>query len=80
MGDSHWLAHALYVFVITETMPAGMQMLAKTQSLTHVIDAIRGLLVGTPVGNHVWVSVVWSLSLLVVGFTACVMIFRRQAK
>lgn len=67
-------------FVPTDTMPGWLQVFAKNQPLTHVIEAIRGLLVGTPVGNHVWHAVAWSLGLLIVGFTACTFLFRRQAK
>lgn len=67
-------------FVPVETMPSWLRVFAENQPLTHVIEAIRGLLVGTPVGNHVWYAVVWSLGILIVGFTACVLFFRRQAK
>lgn len=67
-------------FVPVETMPAWLRVFAENQPLTHLIEAIRALLVGTPVGNHVWWTVVWSLGILVVGFTITTAIFRRQAK
>ncbi|MBI5466606.1 MAG: ABC transporter permease [Candidatus Kerfeldbacteria bacterium] len=67
-------------FVPVDTMPSWLRVFAENQPLTHLIEAIRALLVGTPVGNHVWWTVVWSLAILVVGFTVTTSIFRRQAK
>lgn len=67
-------------FVPVETMPSWLRVFAENQPLTHLIEAIRALLVGTPVGNHVWWTVLWSLMILTVGFTITTAIFRRQAK
>lgn len=67
-------------FVPVSTMPSWLRAFAENQPMTHIIEAIRALLVGTPVGNHVWWSVVWSLGILVIGFTVTTTMFRRQAK
>jgi len=67
-------------FVPVETMPNWLRAFAENQPLTHLIEAIRALLVGTPVDNHAWLAFVWSLGILVVGFTVTTSIFRRQAK
>ena len=67
-------------FVPTDTMPNWLQAFAENQPLTHLIEAIRALLVGTPVGNHAWMSFLWSVGILVVGFTTTTSLFRRQAK
>lgn len=67
-------------FVPVETMPSWLRVFAENQPLTHLIEAIRALLVGTPVGNHAWLAFIWSLVILVVGFTVTTAIFRRQAK
>lgn len=67
-------------FVPVETMPKWLQAFAENQPLTHLIEAIRALLVGTPVGNHAWMTLWWSIGILIVGFTTTNAIFRRQAK
>ncbi len=67
-------------FVPVETMPNWLQVFAKHQPLTHLIEAIRALLVGMPVGNHAWMTLWWSLGILAVGFTSTTALFRRQAK
>lgn len=67
-------------FVPVSTMPSWLRVFAENQPLTHLIEAIRALLVGTPVGNHVWYTIWWSIGILVVGFTITTAIFRRQAK
>ncbi|MEK7570099.1 MAG: ABC transporter permease [Patescibacteria group bacterium] len=67
-------------FVPVDTMPSWLRVFAENQPLTHLIEAIRALLVNTPVGNHVWWTVVWSFIILIVGLTTTTTIFRRQAK
>ena len=53
-------------FVPTDTMPAGLQVFAENQPLTHVINAMRSLLVGTPMGDAAWLSVVWCVGIILV--------------
>lgn len=67
-------------FVPVSTMPSWLRAFAENQPLTHLIEAIRALLVGTPVANHAWLSFFWSLGILVVGFTVTTTIFRRQSR
>jgi len=38
-------------FAPTDTMPAMLRLFAENQPLTHVIEAMRAWLVGTPIGN-----------------------------
>lgn len=67
-------------FVPVETMPGWLRVFAENQPLTHLIEAIRALLVGTPVGDHAWLTLWWSIGILIIGFTVTTAIFRRQAK
>ena len=54
-------------FVPTDTMPPGLRWFAEHQPFTPIIDTLRHLLDGTPVG-HVWIpAVAWSIGLAVVG-------------
>ncbi|MBI5405276.1 MAG: ABC transporter permease [Candidatus Kerfeldbacteria bacterium] len=67
-------------FVPVETMPSWLRVFAENQPLTHLIEAIRALLVGTPVDNHAWLAFIWSIGILVVGFSTTTALFRRQAR
>ncbi len=65
-------------FVRTETMPGPLRAFAENQPLTHVIDAIRSLLVGTPIGNSAWLAVIWCIGLIVVSIPLTGYLFRRK--
>ena len=46
-------------FVPTESMPAGMAWFAEFQPFTPFIETVRGLLMGTPIGNSGWLTLAW---------------------
>lgn len=53
-------------FVPTDTMPPALQAFAENQPVTHVIDTMRSLLVGTPLDNSGWLSVVWCVAIIAI--------------
>jgi ABC-2 type transport system permease protein len=55
-------------FVPTASMPEPLRAFAENQPFTPMIEAIRGLLLGTPVGNSVVLAVAWSIGFAVVGY------------
>jgi len=59
------LSFASSVFVRTTSLPGWMQGLVKVNPITHLVDAMRGLFLGSPVGSHVWWTLAWC-----VGFVA----------
>lgn len=65
-------------FVPTDTMPAALQAFAENQPVTHVIDTMRHFLVGTPLDNSGWLSVVWCVSLLAISIPIAALMFRRH--
>lgn len=65
-------------FVPTDTMPQALQVFAENQPLTHVIDALRAWLVGTPLGNHGWLALIWSLAIIIVSIAVTSWLFRRR--
>jgi ABC-2 type transport system permease protein len=67
-------------FVPTSTMPAALRAFAENQPLTHVINAIRSWLVGTPMDNSAWLAVVWSIGIIAVAAPASVWMFRRKSR
>lgn len=72
------LTFASAAFVPTSTMPRALRAFAENQPVTHVIEAIRALMNGTPVGDHVWLSVGWSLALVVVCVPLASYLFRHR--
>lgn len=72
------LTFASSAFVPTQGMPTVLRVFAENQPVTHVIEALRALMVGTPIGDHLWISVVWCVGLTVVAVPLAAYIFRTQ--
>ena len=53
------LTFASSAFVPTDSMPSWLQGFAVNQPFTVVVNAVRALFLAQPVGNLVWLSVVW---------------------
>jgi ABC-2 type transport system permease protein len=45
-----------------------LQWFAEHQPFTPIIETLRGLLLGTPIGDHGWIAVAWCLVLSLVGY------------
>jgi ABC-2 type transport system permease protein len=67
-------------FVPTETMPRALQVFAENQPLTHVMNAMRAWLVGTPLENSGWLALAWCVGIIAVSLPTAVIIFRKQKK
>ena len=55
-------------FVPTESMPDGMRWFAEHQPFTPMMDALRGLLMGTPIGNSAVVALAWCAFISLSGY------------
>jgi ABC-2 type transport system permease protein len=66
-------------FVPTHTMPSVLRAFAENQPLTHVIDTVRALLVGTPLDSSGWLAVVWCTAIIVVSVPITTWMFRRRS-
>jgi ABC-2 type transport system permease protein len=66
-------------FVPTDTMPAALQAFAENQPLTHVINAMRAWLVGTPIGNAGWLAAIWCTALIVISVPITSWLFSRRS-
>ncbi|WP_405097465.1 ABC transporter permease [Micromonospora sp. NBC_01412] len=53
------LSFASNVFVSADTLPGWMQAFVDVNPMTHLVAAVRGLFLGTPVGSHVWWTLAW---------------------
>jgi ABC-2 type transport system permease protein len=72
------LTFASSAFVPTDGMPKGLKIFAENQPITQVVNAIRALMNGQPVGNTVWVSVAWCVGIMVVAVPLASYLFRKK--
>lgn len=72
------LTFASTAFVPAEGMNSVLKVFAENQPITHVVEAVRALILGTPIGNHGWMSAVWSIGILVVSMPVASWLFRRK--
>lgn len=72
------LTFASTAFVPGSSMNPVLRAFAENQPITHVIEAIRALILGTPMGNHGLLAVVWCLGILAVALPTATFLFKRK--
>jgi ABC-2 type transport system permease protein len=55
-------------FVPTASMPPGVSWFAEHQPFTPLIETVRGLLLGTPIGDSGVLAVAWCIAISVLGY------------
>jgi ABC-2 type transport system permease protein len=65
-------------FVPTDTMPAGLRAFAEIQPFTPVIETIRGLLTGGPIGNSAVLAVAWCAGIALGGYLWAKKLYNRD--
>ena len=65
-------------FVPTDSMPAALRWFAEYQPFTPVIETVRGLLMGTEIGNSAVLAVAWCVVITLVGFFWSRALFNRD--
>jgi ABC-2 type transport system permease protein len=66
-------------FVPPHSMAPGLRWFAEYQPFTPIIDALRGLLLGTPTGNTALIAAAWCAGLALTGYLAARALFDRGA-
>lgn len=72
------LTFASSAFVPTGGMNQYLKAFAENQPISQVIEAVRALMLGTPVGNHGWLAVFWCLVILVVAVPIATLLFKKK--
>ena len=72
------LTFASSAFVKPDNMPTFLRVFAENQPITIVIEAIRALTTGEPIGSYGWKAVVWCMGLLVIAVPLAAWLFRRH--
>ncbi|MEU4576293.1 ABC transporter permease [Nonomuraea sp. ATR24] len=65
-------------FVPTDTMPGPVRWFAENQPVTSVVNAVRALFAGQPVGTDLWVALAWCAGILVVAYGFAMNTYRRK--
>jgi len=65
-------------FVPTDSMPTVLRWFAEYQPFTPIIETIRGLLMGTPIGNSGVLAVAWCVGITAVGYLWAKKLFNRD--
>ncbi|WP_433891195.1 ABC transporter permease [Streptomyces sp. CA-111067] len=67
-------------FVPVHAMPGWFQPIARYQPFTPAIETLRGLLLGTDIGDNWWIALVWCAGLTVLGYRWSKAVFQRDPK
>jgi ABC-2 type transport system permease protein len=65
-------------FVPTETMPGPVRWFAENQPVTSIVNAIRDLFAGQPVGADLWIALAWCVGILVAAYLFAMATYRRK--
>jgi ABC-2 type transport system permease protein len=72
------LTFASGAFAPTETLASWIKPFAENQPITHVIEAVRALMIGTDIGNHGWLALAWSVGTIIVAMPIAAYLFRKK--
>ncbi len=64
-------------FVPTDTMPTPVRVFAENQPVTAIVEAVRSLLDGRPVGSDIWIALGWCTGLAIIGYLLAMRVYRR---
>jgi len=65
-------------FVPTDSMPRVVRAFAENQPVTSIVEAIRALLSGQPVGNDIWVALAWCVGIMLVAYLFAMRAYKRR--
>jgi len=65
-------------FVPTESMPGPVRAFAENQPVTSIVNALRALFEGEPVGGELWIALAWCVGILIAAWVAAAVIYRRR--
>jgi ABC-2 type transport system permease protein len=66
-------------FVPTGSMPEWLQGFAQYQPFTPFIEAIRSLLLGTPLGTNLWLAIGWAIIIGIGGYIWSMVLYNRKS-
>lgn len=71
------LAFASSIFVPVETMTKAVRAFAEHNPVSYTVNTVRGLLLGTPVGDNAWYALAWIIGILIIFIPLAVQRYRK---
>jgi len=65
-------------FAPPETLPTVLRVFAQHQPVTPIIDTLRALMLGLPLGNELIIALAWCVGLIAVASTLAVYIYKKK--
>ena len=65
-------------FIPTETLPVVLRVFAENQPVSHVINGVRGLMLGLPTDGSILTALLWMSGILVVSYGLAVLLYKRK--
>lgn len=72
------LTFASGAFVPAGSMVEWLRPFAENQPITHYVEAVRSLMIGTPMGDHGWLAIIWGVGTLIVAMPLAAWLFKRK--
>jgi ABC-2 type transport system permease protein len=67
-------------FVPADSMPVGVRWFTANQPFTPVVESLRALLTGAPVGNTAYLALAWCAAIALAGYVWALVSFRRGTR
>jgi ABC-2 type transport system permease protein len=64
-------------FVPTATMPTPVRVFAENQPVTAIVNSIRALLGGQPVGGDIWTALAWCMGIAILAYFFAMKAYKR---
>lgn len=65
-------------FLPVETLPSWLHGFAENQPITPMVETLRGLLMGTPIGSSAALALIWFVGIALAGAVAASLLFGRR--
>jgi ABC-2 type transport system permease protein len=65
-------------FVPTESMPGPVRAFAENQPVSSIVESIRALLSGQPVGNDIWIALAWCIGIMLVAYIFAMRAYKKR--
>ncbi|RAP78522.1 ABC transporter permease [Paenibacillus montanisoli] len=65
-------------FVPTESMPTAVRVFAENQPVTSIVESIRSLLSGQPVGTDIWIALAWCVGIMLIAYMFAMKVYKKK--
>ncbi|MCY9590629.1 ABC transporter permease [Paenibacillus chitinolyticus] len=65
-------------FVPTESMPTAVRVFAENQPVTSIVEAIRALLSGQPLGSDIWIAIAWCVGIMLLAYVFAMRVYKKR--